>query len=441
MFLPKLLVSAAVVAAMIPVSAAHAAAPWSDPVAVPGSTGQAGSPQVLFTRTRGGAIAFNGAGSIPGAPVLRSALGTGDVPQPVTTWAGAPDFDTGFSAWAAGDRIMYVGPSGRRVKVGIATGPSATWSTTLRGPDTGGARVAAAAAPHAGTAGVFATFEGGGGHVYLVRQLGTHAPSSTQLVSASKKVSIRSVAVAMNASGDVLTAWDAHGEIQARLWYGSSKRFGPIQNLAKVTGAMHLAVALGSDRRATVAWVDQLVSEGNTGQQATVWATSRSASRGFLLPAKQLEAFPDTAIPGGSVIQAAYTSSGRGIVAWSGRTAVRAALVNGRSIGAPQDLAPIPSSPDDLANVGLENLVVGANGAAAVTMVAAPDANTTQVLAAPLPDGAAAFGPAEAVSAPGQFLADPSAAFDPVTNQLVVAWRAPQPAATSSIQVATRPSP
>ena len=38
-------------------------------------------------------------------------------------------------------------------------------------------------------------------------------------------------------------------------------------------------------------------------------------------------------------------------------------------------------------------------------------------------------------------LAGPSAAFDPVTNQLVVAWRAPQPAATSSIQVATRPSP
>jgi hypothetical protein len=246
----------------------------------------------------------------------------------------------------------------------------------------------------------------------------------------------------MNASGDVLTAWDAHGEIQARLWYGSSKRFGPIQNLAKVTGALHIAVALGNDRRATVAWVDQLVSEGNTGQQATVWATSRSASRGFLLPPKQLEAFPDTAIPGGSVIKAAYTSDGRGIVAWSGRNAVRAAFVNGRSIGAPQDLAPIPSSPDDLANIGLENLVVGANGTAAVTMVAAVDAqNDNQVLATPLAGGAAAFGPAEVVSGVGLGLADPSAAFDPVTNQLVVAWRASQAAATSSVQVATRPSP
>jgi hypothetical protein len=439
MFLPKLLASAAALAALIPVSSAQAAAPWSDPVAVPGSTGQAGAPQVLFTRTRGGAIAFNGAGSIPGAPVLRSLWASG--PQPATRWAGAPDFDTTFSAWAAGDRIMYVGPSGRRVKVGIATGPQADWATTLRGPDTGGARVAAAAASHAGTAGVFATFEGGGGHVYLVRQLGTHAPSATQLVSGTKKASIRSVAVAMNPSGDVLVAWDLHGEIQARLWYGSSKRFGPIQNLAKVTGALHLAVALGSDRRATVAWVDQLVSEGNTGQKATVWAASRSASRGFLLPAKQLEAFPDSAIPGGSVIKAAYTSDGRGIVAWSGRIAVRAAFVNGRSIGAPQDLAPIAASPDDLANVGLENLAVGANGTAAVTMVADVDAQNSQVLTAPLSGGAAAFGPAEAVSGPGAFIADPSTAFDPATGQLVVAWRTPQPAATSSVQVATRPSP
>jgi hypothetical protein len=439
MFLPKLLVGAAVTAALIPVSTASAAAPWSDPVAVPGSTGQGGAPQVLFTRTRGGAIAFNGAGSIPGAPTLRSVLGDAG-PLAASTWPGAPDFDSTFSAWAAGDRIMYVGPSGRRVRIGIAPGPASNWTTSLRGPDTGGARVAAAAAPHAGTAGAFATFEGGGGYVYLVRQLGTHAPSPTQRVS-EQKASIRSVAVAMNAQGDVLTAWDLHGTIQARLWYGDSKHFGPVQNLAKVTGALHIAVALGSDRRATVAWVDQLVSEGNTGQDATVWATSRSATRGFLLPPKQLEAFPDTAIPAGSVIEAAYTSDGRGIVAWSGRTAVRAAFVNGRSIGAPQDLAPIPSSPDDIAAIGLGNLVVSADGAAAVTMVSAVDAQNNQILAAPLSAGAPAFGPAEVVSAPGQFIANPSAGFDPVTNQLLVAWRAPQPTATSSIQVATRPSP
>ncbi|MDA0166638.1 hypothetical protein OM076_40630 [Solirubrobacter ginsenosidimutans] len=433
MFLPKLLTAAALAVALIPVTTAQAAAPWSDPVAVPGSQA-GGGPQVLFTRTRGGAVAFNGAGSIPGAPTLRSLLGDAG-PQNPTTWSGAPDFDTTFSAWAAGDRIMYVGPSGRRVKIGIAPGPSSTWTTTLRGPDTGGARVAATAVPHAGTAGAFATFEGGGGYVYLVRQLGTHAPSATQRVS-DKRASIRSVAVAMNASGDVLTAWDLHGTVQARFWYGSSKRFGPIQNLGKVNAAMHLSVALGNDRRATVAWVDQRVSEGNTGQNATVWATSRSASRGFLLPAKQLEAYPDTTIPGGTVIQAAYTSTGRGIIAWSGRNAVRAALVNGRSIGAPQDLAPIAPT-DSLQAIGLGNLVTSSGGAAAVTMIAPVDATNNQILVAPLSNGAAAFGPAEAASAPGPFLADPSAGFDFTTNQLTVAWRVPQ----SGIALATRPTP
>ncbi|HEY6886546.1 MAG TPA: hypothetical protein VI300_02165 [Solirubrobacter sp.] len=432
MSFPKFLTAAALAVALIPITSAQAAPPWSDPVAIPGSQG--GGPQVLLTRTRGGAIAFNGAGSIPGAPTLRSLL-TDSGPQAPTTWAGAPDFDTTFSAWAAGDRIMYVGPSGRRVKVGIAPGPSSTWTTTLRGPDTGGARVAAAAAPHAGTAGAFATFEGGGGYVYLVRQLGTHAPAATQRVS-DQRASIRSVAVAMNASGDVLTAWDLHGTVQARLWYGSSNHFGPIQNLGKVNAAMHLAVALGNDRRATVAWVDQRVSEGNTGQNATVWATSRSASRGFLEPAKQLEAYPDTTIPGGTVIQAAYTSTGRGIIAWSGRNAVRAAFVNGRSIGAPQDLAPIAPT-ESLQDIGLGNLVVSSAGAAAVTMISPVDATNNQVLVAPLADGAAAFGPAEVASAPGAYLADPSAGFDFKTNQLVVAWRVPQ----VGIVTATRPSP
>jgi hypothetical protein len=50
-------------------------------------------------------------------------------------------------------------------------------------------------------------------------------------------------------------------------------------------------------------------------------------------------------------------------------------------------------------------------------------------------------GAAETVSAPAQFISNPGAGFDFVTNQLLVAWRAPQPAASSSIQVATRRAP
>src|SRR5688500_4544696 len=98
--LPKFFAAAALVAALVP-TFARAAAPWSDPVTVPGSTGQAGgAPNVLFTRTRGGAITFNAPGSFPGVATLRSVLGdTG--PLEVSPWPGAKDFDTTFSAFAA----------------------------------------------------------------------------------------------------------------------------------------------------------------------------------------------------------------------------------------------------------------------------------------------------------------------------------------------------
>ena len=257
----------------------------------------------------------------------------------------ARNFDTTFSAFAAGDRIIYAGSNGeRRVNVALAAGPESDWHVERRGPSTGGARTAAAAVPHGRGAAVFSTFGPGDvGAVYLVRQTGD---DEARLDPARvRKGHIRAVSVAVNTAGDVLVAWDRNGTIESRMWIGRSQRFTAVQALGTVTAAAHLSVALGADRRAVVAWIDQRVSEGNTGQKATVMATARSGSRGFLLPAKQLEAYPDTTIPGGTGIQAAYTSGGRGVIAWSGRTAVRASLVDGRLIRAPQDLAPV--APDE----------------------------------------------------------------------------------------------
>ena len=440
--LPKSLGTAALAAAALAVpAAAQAAPPWSDPVTVPGSSGQAGgAPNLVMTRTRGGAIAWNAPGSFPGTPVLHSVLG-GSGPLAASQWEGARDFDTTFGAFAAGDRIIYAGSNGhRRVTVAIAPGPESNWRTEVRGPTTGGARTAVAAAPHGGAAAAFSTFPPhGGGSVYLVRQTGVSAPAATQRVS-THTGSIRAVAVAINASGDVLTAWDRHGTIEARLWYGHSKRFRPVEKLGTVTAAAHLTVALGSDRRAIVAWVDQQINEGTTGQKATVMATARSGSRGFLDSAKQLEAYPDTTIPGGTGIRAAYTSEGRGVIAWSGRTAVRSALVNGRSIGASQDLAPVASDPSQI-YPGLSDLVVSPSGAAVVTMVAAVDAQRNQVLAAPLAADAPSFGPAEAVSEAAPFLQRTTASFD-VSGRLFVAWQVssqgPEP---SKVELSTRATP
>jgi hypothetical protein len=439
MYLPKLLTAAALATALLP-AAAQAAPPWSDPVTVPGSSGQAAAdPQVLFTRTRGGAIAFNGAGAVPGRPVLRSVLADSG-PLAATPWNGARAFNTTDGAFAAADRIIYVGSNGdERVNVAIAPGPESDWRTELRGPTTGGARVAAAAAPKH-TAAVFSTFGAGEiGSVYLVRQSGTAAPEATQRISA--KGHIRSVSVAVNASGDVLAAWDRDGKIEAQLWYGSSKHFSGVQALGTTKTATHISAALGSDRRAIVAWIDQSISsEGGEGA-ATIKAVARSGSRPFLLPAKQLEVFPDDTLPGGRHIEAAYTGTGRGVIAWSGRNAVRAAYVDGRLVRDAMDLAPI--APDETrTDLGLGGLAVSSAGQAVVTMVAPVDATRTQILAAPMIEGALAFGPAEPVSPPEVGAHVPSAGFDYESNRIFVAWQIP-PAGDepSRVELATRPAP
>ena len=75
-------------------------------------------------------------------------------------------------------------------------------------------------------------------------------------------------------------------------------------------------------------------------------------------------------------------------------------------------------------------------------MVAGVDTTRNQVLAAPLAAGAAAFGPAEPVSAALPFLHQPSAAFDPKTGQAVVAWQVPpEGGAPNRVEVSQRPAP
>ncbi|HEX6023074.1 MAG TPA: hypothetical protein VFZ00_13825, partial [Solirubrobacter sp.] len=156
--------------------------------------------------------------------------------------------------------------------------------------------------------------------------------------------------------------------------------------------------------------------------------------------ARPLEVFPDPVIPGGRVIEAAYMSTGRGIIAWSGRNAVRAAFVDSRLVRAPQDLAPI--APDETrSDLGFGDLAVSPAGGAVVAMVAPADATeNNQILAAPVAPGAAAFGPAEPVSAPSSYLHWPSAAFD--GSRVWLAWQIPPTGgAPNRVEVSQRPAP
>jgi hypothetical protein len=426
-------------ALLIP-SSALAAAPWSAPVAVPGSqsTGD-GVTDVLLTRTRGGALAYNTGGSIPGAALTRSVLGPGLTPQAAAVWPGAVDFDSQFGSFSAADRLIYAGSNGfKRVEIATATGPGADWKTSLRGPTTDGAFAATGAAPHGGAAAVFSTFRPGGGAVYLVRQPGTQGLGPT--LRLSSRGSIHSVAVAVNQAGDVLAAWDRSGKLEARFWINSSKHLAPVQELGTTDDASHLSVALGEGRSAIVAWVDQRVSEGGTAG-GKVMATARSSGRGFIAP-QQLDTYGVNQIAGGIAIKAAYTGgSGMGLIAFSGDTAVRAARVDGRVIGTPQDLAPVAA--DDTGEFGLADLATSPDSDRAVVTWVAPAGEQEQIQAAVWPEGGNAFGPVEAVSGTDRSVSRPSAAFDYKTDTIVLAWTSAQipGGAPNEVDVVTQPAP
>jgi hypothetical protein len=409
MHLPRTLLATALSALAIPGAAQAAAPPWSAPIVVSGEATAA--PHVLLVGGAG-TVAFNGPGASFARPVLHAPV---DGSAQATEWPGAKGFDTTYGAFAGGERALFVGSDGNeRVVVGQAAGPDNQWRTSLRGPKTGGARVAAAPG-----AAVFGTF--GPGTVYLVRQAGqTLAP--TQKLSG--RGSIRSVAVASNAGGDILAVWDRAGTIEARYWYARSQRLSPVKALGKTDAALKLSVALGDDRRAVVGWIDQRIGEGEAAK-GSAWATARTATRGFAAP-KQLDTYGNNVIAGGVGVETGFAGE-RGIVAFSGSTAVQAALVNGRSIGTPQAIAPV--APDQsFADIGLGDLATSAGGKAVVA-VAAKD----RIWAVPF-DGTA-FGAPEDVSGAEQEPHQPSVAFSGETAYL--AWQS----TPTRVEVSQRPAP
>jgi hypothetical protein len=408
MNLPKLALATAVAALALP-GAAQAAPPWSAPVLV---SGEATSAPQVFVADRRGTVAFNGPGASSARPLLRGPLNGS---APAYPWLRGKGLDTTFGALAGGDRVLYVGSDGnQRVLVGHAAGPGHLWHRELRGPKTGGAR--AAAAPGAA---VFGTFDPGS--VYLVRQTGKRLGPTQGL---SDRGSIRSVAVASNAGGDILAVWDRAGTIEARYWYAGSQRLSPVKELGETDAALKLSVALGDDRRAVVGWIDQRVGEGGAAK-GSAWATARTATQGFAAPT-QLDTYGVDQIAGGVGVATGFAGE-RGIVAFSGSTAIKASLVDDRSIGAPQAIAPVAPDPS-FADIGLGDLATSGGGKAVVA-VAAQD----RIWAVPF-DGTA-FGAPEDVSGAEAEPHQPSVAFDGETAYL--AWHS----TPTRVEVSQRPAP
>ena len=212
---PRILVAAAALA--LPASA-HAAAPWSAPVSV--SSQATAAPHVLFAGGAG-TVAFNGTGASFARPVLRAPL---DGSAQATEWPGAAGFDTTYGAFAGGERALYVGSNGQeRVLVGQAAGPDNQLAhLAARAQD--GRRPRRRRAGRGGVRHLRRRV----GYVYLVRR---RVRRSARRRSSPARGSIRSVAVATNAGGDILAAWDRAGTIEARYWYASSERLSAVKEL------------------------------------------------------------------------------------------------------------------------------------------------------------------------------------------------------------------
>ncbi len=199
-------------------------------------------------------------------------------------------------------------------------------------------------------AAVFSTFGAGSpGNVYLVRQTGQTLGPTQRL---SGRGHIRRSPSPPTPDGDILVAWDRsrhdRGALLVRRLAAALRRQGARQ-----------------DRRARSSSASRWATTGERSSAGSISASARARPRrappgprpappraGFAAP-KQLDTYGNNDIAGGVGVR------GLRARAWDrllrAPTAVKAALVNGRSISAPQAIAPV--APDQsFADIGLGDL-------------------------------------------------------------------------------------
>jgi hypothetical protein len=241
----------------------------------------------------------------------------------------------------------------------------------------------------------------------------------------------RGAAVAVGESGDVLVAYEDGHEVRAR-HIGARGGVGAVHRLGAGVQS-DLQAAINDDGRLEVAWKSQRVSEGEAGTPATVWFATAAPGRGFgrvrhIATVSTPGAGHYVAPPGvrliadGNDALLAYTGSD------ASNYAVYAAQVTAGHVAAAQRLSPAGQ------DAVLGDAALDADGAQLVAWrsdVAGSDPATlpggqpahTPVLANVRAHGAAAFGPAEAISpADMDVPIAPSAAIDPSSGAAIVAF-------------------
>jgi hypothetical protein len=226
--------------------------------------------------------------------------------------------------------------------------------------------------------------------VYVALRRAGHAFGKPRRLATDR---VRNVAAAIGASGDVLVAWDARGVLRTRFKprrRASFRRTDTIRSEQAFFADLHPTVTLNG--RAVLAWSAQFASEGGTRGPVFFEAAVRVASGQRFRRAQLLERIDDA--PGAErPIDAVATIYGGVTIAWSGAGgAVRAARVEqSGAVGPAQDVG----------TGVLSDLATGAGGRVLAVWDDGVEARPSTVHAAQA-EAEQPFGPAEAVSAPGE---------------------------------------
>jgi hypothetical protein len=419
---------ALVAAALAPAAASAAAPPWSPPAAVPGSADS--FPQfALDPSTGAGLIVATGPrNTILGAPVGV----TGNLSRTRTLARGLNL--AGFALHTA-DRVFVVGRprlvgrSSRLVAaIGRTMGPlrerhvlvrRATLPVAVAGNGLGDLVVVAAACATRRC-----------GRATPVLRIKPRARGLQRTIRLGRSGRVDGAAAAVNFRGDVLAVWTQGGRARARI-RAAGGRLGPRQDLGPVAAFPKLSAALGRDRRAIVALGGQAIHEGEPLEPFVprVAVAPPGGRFGDSLRLERVAASGTGTYVSGPGVAVAYRLGGRAVVAWTGRDGdrfvVRAADVDGATVGTPQTVSPPP------AHAVLASLAAGPQGELAIGWLAgvggadpAPPGTQPALVAAVRPPAAAAFGAPEPVSA-GGYVDGAALAVSPVSGAVMAAWRQP----------------
>jgi hypothetical protein len=430
-----------------PVATAGAAAPWSAPATVPNAPATA--PTVAFNAGGVGVITGDAGGGASSGGVGPNTFGTvaddeDAFPRPMVAFTA-----TNF---ALGDRVALYG-LGRIVglgthfssadnRAGIVFGTAGQKLTNVHfvgATDRTGAAEAVAANARgdvAGTFGVCANAACRHQSLYLVvRPAGGSIRPSLRL----DNVAVGNIsAVAVNARGDVLVAWQANGGVFARIrtaggtLYATERLGNPGEPVRAISGV------LTSNRGAAVAWEAQDVDEGTPESAATIDAAAKAAGASHHFHSAQRLGSVPTLATGQYVSERAVklvrSVDGRITAAWTDFDNDRF-IVRTATLGATQFRTGTTVS-DPAVDSVLADLDAGPSSELAVawrTGVAGADAGTgvPGLDVAFRRPGGTAFAAGEVVEQ-GPAANDATLRFDPSSAVVVTAWNDLQAMRTAS---------